>query len=104
MDIRQRFSLPARKMACGCSCLRVCTHVCVDNSHGDVHTGIRVWHMMPHAQLAGSVAAFARLSGDLHACLRKTQKGLGVHCMQLADTGSVMLLFLLYRLCACLWP
>jgi hypothetical protein len=68
----------------------VCTNVCMDKSHGDVHTGIRVWHMMPHAQLAGSVATFACLSGDLHACLRKTRKGLGVHCMQLADTGSAM--------------
>ena len=50
------------------------TNVCMDNSHGDVHAGIRVGHMMPHAQLAGSVAAFARLSGDLHACLRKAQR------------------------------
>jgi len=89
-------------MPCGCSWLRVCTNVCVDNSHGDVHTGIRVghmtqhaqlacvWHMTLHAQLACSVAAFARLLGDLHACLGKAQRGLGVHYLQLADTGSAM--------------
>ena len=68
----------------------VCTNVCVYNSHGNVYTGIRVGHMMQHAQLACSVAALARLSGDWHACLRKAQRGSGVHCMQLADTGSAM--------------
>jgi hypothetical protein len=68
----------------------VSTNVCVYNSHGNVHTGIRVGHMMQHAPLAGSMAALARLSGDWHACLRKAQRGLGVHCMQLADTSSAM--------------
>ena len=70
-------NLPARKMPCGCSWLRVCTNVCVDNSHDNVHTSIRVGHMMQHTQLPGSVAALACLSGDWHACLRKSQRGSG---------------------------
>ncbi len=66
------------------------TNVCVDNSYVNVHPGIHVGHMIPHAQLACSVATLASLSGDLHSCLRKAQRGSGVHCVQLADTCLVM--------------
>jgi len=57
----------------------VCAPMCAWTTHMAMYTqaSVRVGHMMPHAQLAGSVAALACLSGDLHACLRKAQRGLG---------------------------
>jgi hypothetical protein len=57
----------ARKENAMCLFLAVCVHQCVRGKFTwrCTHTGIRVGHMMPHAQLAGSVVAFARLSGDL---------------------------------------
>jgi hypothetical protein len=76
-----------------CLFLAACVHQCVrcvDNSHGAIHTGTRVGHMMSHAHLANSVAALARHSGDMHACLRKAQSGLGVPYIQLADTCLAM--------------
>ena len=58
--------------------LVACVPMCAWTIHMAMYTGTRVGHMTPHAQLAGSVAAFARLSGDLHACFRKAQRELGV--------------------------
>jgi hypothetical protein len=64
------------------------TNACMDNPHGNVHSGTCVGHMMQYVLLACPVDALASHSGDTHTCWRKGQRGLGVHCMQQVGRGT----------------